>query len=483
VGDIPCRSGWQKEADGKQATIFGGNGMNVRINVTDVIDQAPLSRIQWAVLGLCFLSALVDGYDTQVLAYSLSSIAAEWGVKPAAFAPAFTSGLLGLTIGAIVFGQLGDKIGRKPTLIICSLFLALFTFSVAFARDTSDLLWMRFLVSLGVGGILPNFSSLVADYMPESRRKTAVTAVIGGCAGGAWLGGMVAGIIIPMFGWRSTFYAGGGSTLLIALACLAFLPESPKFLALRGGMNSEVARILKLISPGLQTLNAVFIANAHQEERASLFSLVREGRAAATTLFWCAMIINLMVLYLMVLWLPALARETGISIQQSLFASSLFSCGGLFGSVILGFVSKRVGQYATVSGCYCLMALVSVLLSRSGGNPTLFAVAAFSTGVVTFGGWSALTALIASYYPTEIRSTAIGYGTGVGRAGSMMSPWLVGIFLASGWQAHEILLLPTVPAVIAAVFVAAIGLLPPNKFATSEAARFSPAAMKREAIS
>jgi AAHS family 4-hydroxybenzoate transporter-like MFS transporter len=127
--------------------------------------------------------------------------------------------------------------------------------------------------------------------------------------------------------------------------------------------------------------------------------------------------------------------------------------------LLLGPISERVGAHITLAVSYVLVTLASILLSVSGTNVALLYSASFLVGIVAFGTWSALTALITKYYPPEIRATGVGYGSGIGRFGSMLSPWLVGIALAAGWKAPQILLLPIIPASIAAICVIAVGIL------------------------
>ena len=430
------------------------------LDVETIIDQSHVSPFQILVVVLGMAVALVDGYDTQAVAYALTSMAAEWGSKPADFAGAFTSGLFGLTIGAIGLGQLGDKFGRKTMLLVSITLFGVFTLMIVAASSLRDLFWMRLLIGIGLGGLLPNVASLIADFAPARLRRTAVMIVIGCLAAGAFLGGLIAGQLLPHFGWRAVFYAGGGASLLMFVVCLIALPESPMFLAARNGRDPRIARILCRISPSLPIdKRTVFVIHRRPEHKASVIQLFTAGRAAVTSLLWIAMVIQLIVLYMLVLWLPTLAKESGNSVETSVFASALFSLGGLTGSLVLGPIAERLGPHVTLCVSYLLIAAASFVLASAGTDvPLLYAAACF-TGLVTFGSWSSLTALMANFYPPDIRATGVGFGTGVGRAGSMLSPWLVGLFLHAGWHARDILLLPVVPVLVACLCIATAGLL------------------------
>src|SRR6266851_1525939 len=179
--------------------------MGQHVNVGDIINRSPISPIQILVLSLGVAVALIDGFDTSSISFALTSIAADLKVKPQAFAPALTAGLLGLMIGAMAMGQLGDKIGRKPMTIAATIVFGISTLAIAFVRDVDDLFWVRLVGGVGLGGVLPNITTIVADYAPEHRRRTAVMIVIGAIAAGASLGGILASYMIPVFGWRLFF--------------------------------------------------------------------------------------------------------------------------------------------------------------------------------------------------------------------------------------------------------------------------------------
>jgi AAHS family 4-hydroxybenzoate transporter-like MFS transporter len=431
-----------------------------QVNVGNVINRSTISPIQILVFVLGITIALVDGYDTQSVAYALTSMATEWNVKPQAFAPALIAGLFGLMVGSMSMGHLGDKLGRKPMAITATVVFGICTLAIAYVRNVDDLLWVRLVAGIGLGGVLPNITTIVADYAPEHRRRTAVMIIIGSLAGGAFLGGTLAGHMIPAFGWRSIFVVGGALSLLMATISIVFLPESPLFLAARNGSDARIAPILRRISPSLAVgPDTQFVAHVDQEQRASLGRLFAAGRAPVTILLWVSMVAQLTLVYLFSLWLPTLARENGNPVEVSTFASALLSLGGLAGSLLLGPISERVGAHLTLSVSYLLVMLASMLLSVSGTNVALLYSASFLVGIVAFGTWSALTALITKYYPPEIRATGVGYGSGIGRFGSMMSPWFVGIALAAGWKAPQILLLPIIPASVAAICVIAVGIL------------------------
>jgi AAHS family 4-hydroxybenzoate transporter-like MFS transporter len=190
-----------------------------------------------------------------------------------------------------------------------------------------------------------------------------------------------------------------------------------------------------------------------------LSRLFAAGSTPVTCLLWLSMVAQFVMVYIFALWQPTLVRESGNPIEVSIFASALFPLGGLVGSLVLGPISERIGPHITLSASYAFVAMASAALSFSGTNLLLLYPASFLAGMFAFGAWSALTALVTKYYPPEIRATGVGYASGIGRFGSMLSPWVVGIALAAGWKAPQILLLPIIPATVAAICIVGVGFL------------------------
>src|SRR5215470_15707329 len=218
-----------------------------RIDVAETIDRSRLGGFQLAIFILCGVCLFMDGFDTQAIAYVGPTLVREWKIPSAALGSVFSAAPFGVLIGSLLFSMLADKIGRRPVLIGVTLYYAVLTLLTARASAVNELLAIRFVAGIGLGGIMPNAVSLVGEYSPKRARVT-VMMVVGNCfSAGAALGGFLAAQLIQSYGWRSVFYFGGVVPLAVAAAMLFGLPESLQFLALRGRRPDKIAGWLRRI--------------------------------------------------------------------------------------------------------------------------------------------------------------------------------------------------------------------------------------------
>jgi AAHS family 4-hydroxybenzoate transporter-like MFS transporter len=253
------------------------------VDVAQFIEQQPVGGFQVRLLLTCAAVLFLDGFDTQAIGYVAPALAKEWGLTKAALGPVFSAGLFGLMIGALVFGPLADRIGRKKIIIFSTLAFGLGRLVTAFIQDVNTLLGIRFLTGLGLGGAMPNAVAMTSEYSPHRRRATMVMIMFCGFSVGAALGGLLAAALIPQFGWRSVFVVGGVAPLLLAPILALRLPESVRFLALTGRAPERVAELLARINP-----KAAFAPGTqftvHEPHLAGLpvLHLFRDGRTQPT---------------------------------------------------------------------------------------------------------------------------------------------------------------------------------------------------------
>src|SRR5476651_1983020 len=219
------------------------------IDVADFIDQQPVGGFQLRLLLTCAAVLFLDGFDTQAIGYVAPALAKEWGLSKATLGPVFSAGLFGLMIGALVFGPLADRVGRRKIIIYSTLAFGVGTLATAFARDVDTLLAIRFLTGLGLGGAMPNAIAMTSEFNPRRRRATMVMIMFCGFSVGAALGGLLAAALIPQFGWRTVIVIGGVVPLLLVPILAQLMPESVRFLLLSGRAPRRVAELLGSISP------------------------------------------------------------------------------------------------------------------------------------------------------------------------------------------------------------------------------------------
>lgn len=419
------------------------------MTVSDVVDGQPPGRFQIGTIVMCGFVAVLDGFDTQSIGFLAPPIAESLGVPLKSFSPVFVAGLLGLMCGASVLGPVADRWGRRWTVILSTLCFGLFSVLTAQATSFNGLLMLRFLTGIGLGGAMPNVVALTAEYSPKRLQTIFVSMLFTGMPLGAVLGGLVASALLPVWGWQSVFYVGGLLPLAMAAVLVARLPESVRFLIARNKDPARVAAIMARVAPGADTGRVRFVPGAAAPAGFSVRHLFTEGRALGTVLLWVPYFMNLLILYFVISWLPAVLRQAHMPIAAGVTAISLFSLGGILGSLVQGVTMERVGA----SRLLALEFLASVLLIGSlAVLPASFGLVmgvAFILGIAVQGAQAGLNALVADYYPTAIRSTGVGWALAVGRIGSIVGPILGGVMLSLEWSLQQIFLAGTVPALCA----------------------------------
>jgi AAHS family 4-hydroxybenzoate transporter-like MFS transporter len=426
------------------------------LTVSEVIDQRPLSRFQIATIILCGLVLLLDGFDTQCIGFLAPPISETLGIPIRRFGPVFSSALLGLMIAAMAMGPVADRWGRKWPVVFSTLTFAFFALLTARAVSLRELIALRFLTGLGLGGAMPNVVALTSEYSPKRLQAVFVGALFCGMPLGALVGGLASSVMIPRWGWRSVFYLGGILPLVIALLLTKGLPESVRFLRERGKNPGAIFRIMREISPGMRVAELDLSPGAALKPAATpVRRLFTENRAAGTILLWIPFFLNLLILYFIVNWLPGLLRQSGMPITAGVAAISIFSLGGIVGAGSEGRVMDWYGSYATLLAQFAISALLIGSLAFLARSFALMMAVTFVLGVVIQGAQAGLNALAASFYPTTVRSTGVGWALGVGRVGSIVGPAIGGMLLSMGWTPQRIFLAGTIPAVCASISILA----------------------------
>jgi AAHS family 4-hydroxybenzoate transporter-like MFS transporter len=436
-------------------------------DVRRFIDDRPVSRYQLLVAVMCGLIVFVDGFDAQAMGYVAPALTAAMKISRNVLASVISSGLVGMMIGALVSGPLADRIGRKPVLIGCSLIFGVGSLLTATAQSVESLMAWRAITGLGMGGAMPNAIALTSEYMPRRRRAGAVTMMICGFSLGAAVGGLVAASIIPRFGWPSVFIVGGIIPIVIALASFVLLPESIRFLLVRGGSESRARAYLARMAPGESVAGALSAGSDEDPStplRASasgafiVAELFANGRAIATILIWVIYFMNLLNLYFLNSWLPTIISDAGIPVATAIRLTSLFQVGGIVGAMVLGRLLDRTFSFWVLAGCYAWAAAFVYAIGHSAASVSLLAVTIACAGVGIIGGQNASHALSSEFYPTRMRSTGVGWALGIGRIGSIVGPVVGGLLLTQNTPMRDVFWAAVIPAMIATLAAAGVAV-------------------------
>lgn len=425
--------------------------------VQDVIDAAPMNGRRWAVIILCFVIALVDGFDTQSIAFIGPAIAEEFGMLPTDMTWVITASTIGMAIGAMTLGSLGDRIGRKKAVLIALALFGVFSIAAAFATSPLMIIVLRFLIGLGMGGATPSLLALTAEYSSTRRRGTFMTLVILGLPGGALIGGLVAAAWLPVVGWRGIFLIGGLMPVVLILVAVFLLPESPGFLAShpdparRARARTLLSRVTQREIPDHVELEV----EAKVKSRGSVVSLFAPTYRKTTVAVWTVYLFNWIAWYLLLQWMPTALNTLGLA--QSAAALGTVTVNGAFilFAIPLSLILPRVNSRTLLLGMFGVGIAVAIGLGFAGTQWglvfALLALAGFGIG----GQQLVLNYLIANAYPTQLRATATGWSIGIGRLGSIVGSalggWLLVTFNPSGY--FMILAIPLAIAALATLLV------------------------------
>jgi AAHS family 4-hydroxybenzoate transporter-like MFS transporter len=423
--------------------------------ISDVIDSRPLGGFQKMIVGLCFLLAFCEGFDAQNAGFVAPALARAWGLKQGALGLFFSLGLFGLALGALFVAPLADRLGRKPVLLGCLCLFGLASLGMAASTSLEMLYLFRFLTGLGIGGALPNAIAMTSEYAPKRSRSFLIMLMFNGFTIGSMTAGLLAARIVEALGWQSVFIVGGVLPLMLAPLLALALPESVRFLASKEGKQDRVGRLMRRIDPALPA-DARFVLDDSSDARMSVAALFRNGRARRTLLLWLMVFCSLLDLYLLSNWLPTQIASLGISVTMAILISIMLQVGGLSG-MFLGLIIDKVGPARVLAFCYVVAAVAIAGIALAGNAVVLLVVFIGAAGFGVIGGQIAANSVAAATYPTEIRSTGVGWFLGVGRIGSIVGPALAGFMLSVGVSNRDVFLMAVIPALVAACAAAALG--------------------------
>jgi AAHS family 4-hydroxybenzoate transporter-like MFS transporter len=421
------------------------------VDVAAFIDQQPVGGFQIKLLLTCAAVLFLDGFDTQAIGYVAPALAREWGLTKGALGPVFSAGLFGLMIGALIFGPLADRVGRKKIIIFSTLAFGLGTLATAFVSDVNTLLAIRFLTGLGLGGAMPNAVAMTSEFSPHRRRATMVMIMFCGFSVGAALGGLLAAAMIPQFGWRSVFVVGGLAPLALVPVLALRLPESVRFLALTGRAHERVGELLRYIAT-----NAAFAPGTqytvHEPGLAGIpvLHLFKEKRTVVTLLLWVVFFMSLLDLYFLSNWLPTVLNDLGATVSASAAIGSMLQVGGVVGTFALGSVIDRF-SFRALALVYFAAVFAVGAIGQLSHSVVFVTVAIFAAGFCIVGGQIAANALAATFYPTAVRATGVGWALGIGRVGSIVGPLVGGALLTAKWSTGSVFMAAATAALCAAI--------------------------------
>lgn len=423
--------------------------------IDEVIDSSPLNRTHYMVFFLCFLLFLCYGYCLQALALAVPLLATEWQVPADGFGIALTAAVAGLGVMSIVAGSLGDRMGRRPFLILAALLIGIGCLGSAFSTGLTSLALWRLLCGLGLGLSLPNGMALIADFVPTRRRVVSMTLLSGGVAIGTIIAGLLAPALIAAGGWKLLFIVGGIAPLPLAVIMYFWLDESPKFLAKKHGNSPALIAMLGRMNIVIPEMGEAVRTSEESSDTVSTTATMRSYLPVSIP-YWIQCALTGTFMYGLMNWTPVLFLNAGASEADSLRSVAFLNAGGFAGGFILSMMLDRSKDRVLLVPAAAFAFAAAVYL----GAGTLIATAGYSVTALLLGlalGTSFIAIGLASrIYPSEILATSIGLAAAIASLGGVAGPLAGSWIVAQGFPVGTSFGLLAVPAVVCVVAVLAL---------------------------
>lgn len=418
------------------------------IDVSRLVDEAKVGPFHTMIIAICAILLIVDGYDVFIYGVVLPELMKQWQLTAPQAGSLASWALFGMMGGALLFGPLGDRIGRKRTIALCFGLFSVSTFCNGFAATPTEFGIFRFLAGLGCGGLMPNAVALTNEYAPKRLRSTLVAVMFSGYAVGGMVAAGIGIFMLPRFGWHAMFFAAAAPLILLPLLLRA-LPESVGFL-IRSGREEQARAVLTRLVPGNAPTTGKLVYQNAGSTSASVAELFRHNRTLGTLAMWLCFFCCLLMVYALGSWLPQLMRSAGYSLGSSLSFLLALNFGGMLGAICGGRIADRFGLPRVVIAYFALGALCIALLGTNPAMPVLYLLI-FIAGAGTTGTQILLYASVAEFYNLSVRSTGLGWASGMGRVGAIVGPMLGGLLMAAKLPMAMNFVAFAIPGVIAAL--------------------------------
>ena len=422
-----------------------------------MLDAGPMHWRQVLVVALCIVLNALDGFDVLAISFAAPGIADEWQIDRAVLGVVLSMELIGMAAGSVLIGNLADKIGRRPTILICLVVMAIGMLVTALSSSVEMLSATRFFTGLGIGGMLSATSAMVAEYSNARHRSLNVVLNIAGYSCGAIFGGLVASALLEGSGdWRSVFIFGGAATFVALPFAYFFLPESLDSLLARrpAGALDRINKTLRSLSkPVLEALPPPPPAQA----KASIASLFTQGLAAVTMFLTVAYFAQIMLFYYVQKWIPKIVVDMGHDPAEAGRVLVAANVGNLTAAVLIGLASQKFSLRPMVIGAmvagFFAIGVFGLGFSELSQIAIIAAIAAFFINAGVVGMYP----ILANVFPANLRASGIGFVIGVGRGGSAVGPIIAGGLFAQGSDLLTVSLVMGTGGLVAAAMLVLLG--------------------------
>ncbi len=415
--------------------------MSAANNAASPLNDKPMTWQQIVVVAITVMLNALDGFDVLSISFAAPGIAEDWGIDRGALGIVLSMELIGMAIGSVTLGRLGDRLGRKPTMLICLGFMTVGMFLASSAQDITTLSLYRILTGLGIGGMLAVTNAVASEVSNKKSRNLAISIMVIGYPVGAVLGGMVVAQLLQSNSWPIIFQFGGIVTAIMIPIVLIFVPETPNFIISKKGEGALERLNRSLVRLGHVAMSALPEAEK-TDKKGDLAGLFRGAVGRTTILLTIAYFFHIITFYFVIKWAPKIVSDFGYT--QSAAATVLVwaNIGGAIGGICWGFASSRFDIKRTAMMILAISAVGVAGFGYFGKDLSSLTILAAVSGFFTNAAIAALYNLAAVGFPDHYRATGTGFVIGIGRGGAVLGPMMVGALFAGGFT------LPTVAAIM-----------------------------------
>ena len=404
---------------------------------------------QWATVIVTIGLNALDGFDVLSISFAGPGIARDWGLDQATVGWILAMELLGMSVGSIVLGMVGDKAGRRMTILFCLVVMAIGMFGAGRSAGVSELLAWRLLTGLGIGGMLAVTTAAAAEYSNLRWRGLAMALMVIGYPIGGILGGIIVQQLLIDGGWHDIFIFGGWATLAFIPIVILLVPESPVFLDRRRGpgalqkINRSLARFGHPPATEFTHVNPT-------APKPSLADIFKPGLVMTTILVTAAYFALITSFYFLVKWVPKIVVDMGFEPSAAAGVLVWLNVGGATGGAIFGFLATRIKLRPLTIGVLLGATVMIFWFGRGADDLTALTIVVACAGFFTNSAICGMYSLFAKVFPTHVRSTGTGFAIGVGRGGSALAPVIAGYLFQAGFGLQFVALIMGCGALLAA---------------------------------
>ena len=402
-----------------------------------IIEQAKMHPLQWVAVVLTILLNALDGFDVLSSAFAGPGIKAEWHLRPDGLGIVLSMELLGMGFGSVLLGGMADRIGRRPTTLICLTIMAIGMIMATTAQSPQMLSVWRLLTGVGIGGMLAAINALTRELSNARSRSFAMSLMVIGYPLGAFAGGLVARELLKGHDWRSVFMFGAVMTSVMIPLVWLFVPETPEYLE-QARPAKALQRINRVMNRFGHAAMAALPAQPASTVKASLASVFKPDLIRATLALSLGYTCHALTFYFVLKMAPVIISDPQYAGQhftpgQGAGVLAYANLGGAVGGAAFGWFMHRFGIKRSTIVALAGSSLMVIWFGTGQTSLSGWTIAVFCVGLFTNAAIVGFYSAFAAAFPTHARATGTGFAIGVGRAGSALSPILSGILFQAGF--------------------------------------------------